>query len=403
MTANTSGKQGDDTGPLARTPEEWRAWAENLGERPYRGMQIFKWLHDRKQLDPQGMTDLPKHIRSLLAPAVDSCLPVVQDIHQAADGTRKLVLRAHDGAIIESVLLPMNAEVHREEEATEDDAEEDVEQDTPGPSDRVTQCVSTQVGCAMRCAFCASGAQGLRRHLSPDEIVAQVLLGNTLLLPNQRLTNVTLMGMGELLHNYDATVRAVRVMQRCEGLGLSSRRITISTVGLVPEIHRLSEDFQGRIGLAVSLHAADDPVRTRIVPTNKRYPLGALMSALRQYPLPPRRRLTIECALIEGVNDSDRMARALVTLLRGLRVKVNLIPMNPVPHSRFLPSSAERVVAFQQILTRAGVSCFIRKRRGDDVSAACGQLAGNLARNGHAVTRAAVDPGSPWAKEDDDA
>ena len=375
MTGQRRYREGEQVGPLARTPEEWRAWAERIGDRPFRGMQVFKWLHARQQLDPQGMTDVPKHVRSLLSAELEGRVPVVEHVHEAADGTRKLVLRMSDGAAIESVLIPMAADAKPDEDIEDDDL--DADESAPGPRERVTQCISTQVGCAMGCTFCASGAPGLLRQLGPDEIVAQVLIGRALLGPGQRLSNVVLMGMGEPLHNYDATVRAVRVMNANEGLGLSSRRITISTVGLVPELERLGKDFRGRIGLAVSLHAADDATRTRLVPVNKRYPLRALMGALRHYPLPPRRRITIEYALIDGINDSDGMARALVALLRGIPVKVNLIPMNPVPHADLRPSSSERVAAFQQVLTKAGLSCFIRRRRGDDISAACGQLAGD--------------------------
>jgi len=285
-------------------------------------------------------------------------------------------LRISDGTAVESVLIPITPETKSSEEWEQDEAIAD--DGASNSKERVTQCISTQVGCAMGCAFCASGARGLFRHLGPDEIVAQVLMGKSLLLPNQRLSNVVLMGMGEPLHNYDASARAVRVFQHEDGLGLSSRRITISTVGLVPELGRLRDDFRGRIGLAVSLHAADDSVRTRLVPINKHHSIGALVAALHRYPLPPRRRITIECALIDGVNDSEKMARALAKLLRGIPVKVNLIPMNPVDHSDYRPSSQERVAEFQQVLTKAGYSCFIRKRRGNDVSAACGQLAGKI-------------------------
>ena len=378
MTGQRRYREGEQVGPLARTPEEWRTWVEKIGDRPFRGLQVFKWLQARQQLDPQGMTDVPKHVRGLLSAELEGRVPIVERVHEAADGTRKLVLRMSDGAAIESVLIPMAADAKPDEDIEDDDA--DTDEDAAGPRERVTQCISTQVGCAMGCAFCASGAPGLLRQLGPDEIVAQVLIGRSLLGPGQRLSNVVLMGMGEPLHNYDATVRAVRVMNVNEGLGLSSRRITISTVGLVPELDRLGKDFRGRIGLAVSLHAADDATRTRLVPVNKRYPLRTLMDALRRYPLPPRRRITIEYALIDGINDSDGMARALVTLLRGIPVKVNLIPMNPVSHADLRPSGPERVAAFQQVLTKAGLSCFVRRRRGDDISAACGQLAGDGGR-----------------------
>lgn len=379
MTGSPRYREGGAIPPLARTVEEWRAWAETRGDRPFRGSQVFKWIHRRQQLDPEGMTDVPKVVRGLVADELRGKVPSVEHVHEAADGTRKLLVRMGDGVGVEAVLIPMAGDKSSplEGEDVDDlpDDEPDVEQPT-APRVRVTQCISTQAGCAMGCSFCASGAPGLQRHLGPDEIIAQVLLGRSLLRCDERLSNVVLMGMGEPLHNYDATARAVRVMGHDDGLGLSTRRITISTVGLVPELERLGKEFRGRIGLAVSLHAADDAVRSRLVPVNRRYPLRTLMDALRHYPLPPRRRITIEYALIDGVNDEDVMARALIGLLRGIPVKINLIPLNPVGHSDLRPSPPDRVSSFQRVLTDAGLSCFIRRRRGDDISAACGQLAG---------------------------
>jgi 23S rRNA (adenine2503-C2)-methyltransferase len=227
----------------------------------------------------------------------------------------------------------------------------------------------------MGCVFCASGVAGLKRHMGPDEIVAQVLAGRSRLDEGERVRNVVLMGMGEPLHNYDATVRALRLLTHPEGIALSSRRITVSTSGLVPEIARLGEDFGGNIGLAISLHAADDETRSRLMPINRKYPLAVLMDALRAYPLPRRRRITIEYTLVSGKNDDPSEAKRLAKLLRGLPVKVNLIPMNPIEASTLGPPDLSRVLEFQKVLCDAGYSCFIRRRRGDDVSAACGQLA----------------------------
>lgn len=381
MTGTPRYREGGAVPPLARTMEEWRTWAASRGDRPFRGTQIFKWLHGRQQLDPEGMTDVSKVFRAFVAEELRGKVPSVQHVHEAADGTRKLLVRMGDGVGVEAVLIPMSSD---RKSPLEGEDVDDLTDDEPvdgasptGPRVRVTQCISTQAGCAMGCSFCASGAPGLQRHLGPDEIVAQVLLGRSMLRPDERLSNVVLMGMGEPLHNYDATARAVRIMGYDDGLGLSTRRITISTVGLVPELERLGRDFQGRIGLAVSLHAADDAVRSGLVPVNRRYPLKTLMNALRRYPLPPRRRITIEYALIHGVNDEEAMARALVGLLRGIPVKINLIPLNPVGHSDLRPSPPDRVSSFQRVLTDAGMSCFIRRRRGDDISAACGQLAGS--------------------------
>jgi 23S rRNA (adenine2503-C2)-methyltransferase len=231
------------------------------------------------------------------------------------------------------------------------------------------------VGCAMGCVFCASGVAGWKRHMTPDEIVAQVLIGRLQLDEGEELRNVVFMGMGEPLHNYESTARALRLLTHPDGIALSNRRVTVSTSGLVPEIARLGADFNGNIGLAISLHAADDETRTKLMPINKKYPLATLMNALRAYPLPKRRRITIEYTLVQGKNDTREEAAKLVRLLRGLPVKINLIPMNPIEASTLGPPNFTSVLNFQSVLTDAGYSCFIRRRRGDDVAAACGQLA----------------------------
>ena len=240
---------------------------------------------------------------------------------------------------------------------------------------RVTQCISTQVGCAMGCVFCASGIAGLKRHLGPEEIVGQVLLAKALLDPGEEIRNVVYMGMGEPLHNYDATKRSLELMTHPEGLSISTRRITVSTSGLVPEIIKLGEDFKGQINLAISLHAADDERRTRLMPINKKYPLRELVAALKKYPLPPRRRITVEYTMLHGENDSDDDARRMMKLLSDVKVKINLIPMNPVAGSPLSAPQMQRVFAFQELLAASGLSVFVRRRRGDDVAAACGQLA----------------------------
>ena len=370
-------RDGHELPPLARTPEDWRAWAEEHGERTFRGNQIFNWLQGRHELDPVAMTNVPKATRILIADELRTRLPSIEQVHLASDQTRKLLVRMGDGAAVETVLIPMTDPAEERAELAGGDDEDELAQDLQSATRaRVTQCISSQAGCSMRCAFCATGELGLQRHLGPDEIVAQVLLGKSQLREDERLSNLVFMGMGEPLHNYDATVRAVRILTHEEGVGLSTRRITISTVGLIPEIERLGQEFQGRIGLAISLHAADDETRSRLVPTNRRYPLRDLIEALKRYPLPPRRRITIEYALIDGVNDDDETARRLVHLLRGLPVKVNLIPLNPVEHTPLGPSGEERVLGFQRVLTDARMSCFIRRRRGGDIKAACGQLAG---------------------------
>jgi 23S rRNA (adenine2503-C2)-methyltransferase len=239
----------------------------------------------------------------------------------------------------------------------------------------VTLCISTQHGCAMGCVFCASGQAGLGRGLEPQEIVAQVLLARRCLEPSEDLRNLVFMGMGEPLHHYEHTARALRLLTHPEGSAMSPRRITVSTVGLVPGIQKLGEDFGGKVGLAVSLHAADEETRSRIIPMNRRYPLRELLGALRRYPLPKRRRITIEYTLICGVNDGPDHAERLASALRGLAVKINLIPMNPIAASELRAPSAGRVSSFREILAGRGFSASIRKRRGDEVDAACGQLA----------------------------
>jgi 23S rRNA (adenine2503-C2)-methyltransferase len=373
--------------PLARTPEEWADTLLPLGGRPFHARQLFRWVHARSVLDAARMTDLPKELRAKVAELELERTLEVASVRRAHDDTRKVLVRLRDGATIETVLIPSvtGGRSNLPSPVLSDDADvaaapdDDEEEDEGGGAFerpiRVTQCVSTQVGCAMGCAFCASGVAGLKRHLGADEIVVQVLAGRALLDAGERLRNIVFMGMGEPLHNYEATARALRLLMHPDGVALSARRITVSTSGLVPEIGRLGAEFGGNLGLAISLHAADDETRSRLMPINKKYPLGVLMDALRAYPLPRRRRITIEYTLVAGRNDEIGEARKLARLLRGLPVKVNLIPMNPIAASTLGPPDLSRVLEFQQALCDAGYSCFVRRRRGDDVSAACGQLA----------------------------
>jgi 23S rRNA (adenine2503-C2)-methyltransferase len=378
-----------ETPPLARTPEEWAAAVVPLGGRAFHGRQVFRWLHARGVLDAAKMTDLPGPLRAAVGELGVGGVADIAYERRALDHTRKILVRLADGATVETVLIPsvtgpkglLPSPVDDDADAAAAVDDEDDEAAPSGgsapatPAIRVTQCVSTQVGCAMGCVFCASGVAGLKRQMGPDEIVAQVLLGRSRLDEGERLANVVFMGMGEPLHNYDATVRTLRLLTHPDGIGLSSRKITVSTSGLVPEIARLGADFSGNIGLAISLHAADDETRSRLMPINKKYPLAKLMDALRAYPLPRRRRITIEYTLVATKNDDVAEAKKLARLLRGLPVKVNLIPMNPIDASALGPPNMAGVLAFQQVLVDAGYSCFIRRRRGDDVSAACGQLA----------------------------
>lgn len=362
--------------PVGRLPEEWRETMLSLGEKPFRAEQVFRWIHERGVLDPEQMTDLSKSLRERLK--ADGFAPPakVAEVHAAADGTRKLVLELAQGARVECVIIPMTdlAGADADASAAPEDDEDDGDQSAPEKS-RVTLCVSTQYGCAMGCVFCASGQAGLQRGLTASEIVSQVLISKTHLTPNEELKNLVFMGMGEPLHHYDETARAIRLLTHPAARGMSPRRITVSTVGLVPGIARLGADFAGKVGLAVSLHAPNDVIRDRIMPMNRKFPIVELMRALREYPLPQRRRITIEYTLMNEVNDGEAEARELVQLLRGLRVKVNLIPMNPISASELKAPSGNRVAAFQRVLSENGVSCFVRTRRGDEVSAACGQLA----------------------------
>jgi 23S rRNA (adenine2503-C2)-methyltransferase len=378
--------------PLARTPEEWAESLQPLGGRAFHAKQVFRWIQARGVLDPLKMTDLPAELRAELTTFEMGRTMRVREERVAADGTRKLLALLRDDAVIETVLIPGvtgprgrlpspvppadPTELDADAAAAVDD-DDDPNGETPSMSGpvRVTQCISTQVGCAMGCVFCASGVAGLKRHLGADEIIAQVLVGRAVLADGQRLTNVVFMGMGEPLHNYEATCRALRLLTHPDGVALSARRVTVSTSGLVPEIARLGEDFGGNVGLAISLHAADDETRSRLMPINKKYPLSRLMEALRAYPLPRRRRITIEFTLVAGQNDDPGEAKRLARLLRDLPVKINLIPMNPISASSLGPPAMDTVLAFQKVLCDAGYSCFIRRRRGDDVSAACGQLA----------------------------
>jgi 23S rRNA (adenine2503-C2)-methyltransferase len=333
---------------------------------------VFRWIHQRGVLDPEQMTDLPKALREQLAlEGLSEPLRVSQE-QLSDDTTRKLLLRLHDDKEIESVLIPQRIQ-------TEADVGVDSESDDDEPAveslSQFTQCISTQVGCAMGCVFCASGQAGLKRNLTAGEIVAQLHLGRRHLGANERLRNVVLMGMGEPLANYDNVARALVLMTHPDGLNLSRRRVTLSTSGLVPQIDRLGRDFSGQIQLAVSLHQVDNERRSALMPINRKYPLAELLAALKRYPMPKRRRITIEYTLVSGQNDSVADARALARLMRGLKVKVNLIPMNPIDESQLGPSSWATVDAFQEVLIDSGISTFVRRRKGSDIAAACGQLA----------------------------
>ncbi len=354
--------------PLGWLPEDWSAFLSERGERAYRALQIFRWIHARGVVDPDAMTNLGKPLRNAVSAAGLKMPATLQSFHRASDGTAKATVDLAAGGVVETVLIPpLSLDACDAPDADESDE---------APSVRVvTQCISTQVGCAMGCVFCASGIAGLKRNMTAAEIVSQVLIGRGHAREGEAVRNVVYMGMGEPLHNYEHVARSLRLLTHSDGVNLSTRRVTVSTSGLVPEIERLGTDFRGQIALAVSLHAPDDALRTSIMPINKKYPLAELLAALRRYPLAPRRRITIEYTLLDRVNDSTQEAEALARVLRGIPVKINLIPMNPVGDAPFRAPEHATVLRFQDRLRAHGYTAFIRKQRGDEIAAACGQLA----------------------------
>lgn len=339
----------DGVEPLSALPEELSQALADSGEPSFRGRQLFKWIHGRGVIDPREMTDLPAQLRERIAAEGPLCTARAGQVLRSGDGTRKLEIVLADGLSVETVLIPEQG--------------------------KLTQCVSTQVGCAVGCTFCRSGKFGLTRNLSAAEIAAQIHLARRELVPGEELRNVVLMGIGEPLHNVTRVLRALELLGHPDGIGLSSRRVTVSTVGVPRGIERLGRATDGAAALAVSLHAPDDETRRRLVPGVKAS-LGEIVAALRDYPLPRRRRFTIEYVLVGGVNDSDAQARELVRLLSSLRVKINLLPLNPHDLTDLEPPDDARVEAFQQILISKGLTAIVRKRRGADIGAACGQLLG---------------------------
>jgi 23S rRNA (adenine2503-C2)-methyltransferase len=341
------------------------AFARARGWARFRGEQIWRWVHDRGARGWDEMTNVPREQRAELAEHACIGALAIADVQTSRDGTRKLRLVTRDGHSIESVIIP--------------------------DGDKTTQCISSQVGCAIDCQFCATAKLGLVRNLDAGEIVDQVYLARRLLAEDvgdgapRRLTNLVYMGMGEPLHNYDAVLRSMRILTHDKGAGMSQRRITISTAGLVPKLERLGgEDI--RPNLAVSLNAPNDSIRDAIMPINRKWNIAKLLAALRAYPLEQRRRITFEYVLLAGVNDALDHAGQLAKLLRGLRCKVNLIPWNPHPESAFARPAAPAIAAFQDECKRLGLPTYLRTPRGDDIDAACGQLA-NRASGGAPIVQ----------------
>ena len=325
------------------------------GEKPFRAKQVLRWMHRFGQSDFDAMTDIAKSLREKLWAIASVLPPAIVSDKLSDDGTRKFLFDVGGGNAVETVFIPED--------------------------DRGTLCVSTQAGCALDCSFCSTGKQGFNRNLSVGEIIGQLWQANRALgadpTGDRIISNVVLMGMGEPLANFENTVKALRLMLDDNAYGLSRRRVTVSTSGLVPVMDRLSDECP--VALAVSLHAPNDKLRDELVPINRKYPLRELMAACNRYlQKAPRDFVTFEYVMLAGVNDSDAQARELLALTRSVSCKFNLIPFNPFPGSPYLRSAAPRIKSFAQILMDAGVVTTTRKTRGDDIDAACGQLAGQV-------------------------
>ncbi len=331
------------------------AWFAAQGEKPFRAKQVLRWIHRSGVADFDAMTDIAKSLREKLKAKAVVMPPTVVSDKVSDDGTRKFLIDVGNGNAVETVFIP---------------------EDTRG-----TLCVSTQAGCALDCAFCSTGKQGFNRNLTVAEIIGQVWLANRALGAvhgdERVISNVVLMGMGEPLANFENTVTALRLMLDDNAYGLSRRRVTVSTSGLVPVMDRLRDECP--VALAVSLHAPNNALRDELVPINQKYPLKELMAACQRYlEKAPRDFITFEYVMLAGVNDSDAHARELINLVKSVYCKFNLIPFNPFPGSPFLRSSSDRVRRFADILMEAGIITTTRKTRGDDIDAACGQLAGQV-------------------------
>lgn len=347
------------------------AWFAGMGEKPFRAKQVLRWLHQFGEDDFERMTDVAKNLRARLAELAEVRLPQVLRDSTAEDGTRKWLLDVGNGNAVECVFIP--------------------------EENRGTLCISTQAGCALDCAFCSTGKQGFNRNLTTGEIIGQLwwakkalgdFRGSTASATNRRIaetdfpsdriiSNVVLMGMGEPLANFENVVTALHLMLDDNAYGLSRRRVTVSTSGILPAMGRLRDECP--VALAVSLHAPNDALRDRLVPINRKYPLAELMAACKRYlEKSPRDFITFEYVMLDGVNDSEEHARELVRLVRDVPCKFNLIPFNPFPASGFKRSPAQRVRRFAEILMQAHIITTTRKTRGEDIDAACGQLAGRV-------------------------
>ncbi|MPX19134.1 23S rRNA (adenine(2503)-C(2))-methyltransferase RlmN [Moraxella catarrhalis] len=367
----TSAEQSDQATKkvnfLGMSKDELSAFFVSLGEKPFRATQVMKWIYQFGVTDFFEMTNISKKLQHKLHEVACVVPPTVKYKEFSQDGTRKWVFEVAGGSLVETVLIPA------------DDGKQ---------FGRKTLCISSQVGCALDCSFCSTGKQGFERDLTPSEIIGQLWVANQSYMENvpptereNRVTNVVMMGMGEPLLNYNPVVAAMSLMLDDHAFGLSKRRVTLSTSGVVPKMYDLAKDID--VALAISLHAPNDELRNELVPINKKYPLKDLIKAAKSYVYDenPRHKkhITIEYVMLAGVNDSDEHAHQLVDLLKDLPSKINLIPFNPFPHAPYGRSSNNRIHAFSHILNQAGFVCTIRQTRGDDIDAACGQLVGQVA------------------------
>lgn len=355
----TESSQQEKINLLDLDAEGIRVWCASIGQKPFRATQLARWIHRYCCDDFDAMTNLAKEFRARLKDLAYIKAPSIIREHKSADGTRKWLFDVGNGNAIEAVFIPED--------------------------DRGTLCISTQAGCAMGCLFCSTGKQGFNRNLTTGEIVGQLWTAERELRreagitdPNDRvISNVVLMGMGEPLQNLDNVIPALRIFLDDNGYGLSRRRVTVSTSGLVRQMDKLGEAVP--VALAVSLHAPDDALRDKLMPVNKKHPLEELLAACRRYlKVAPRDFITFEYLLLGGINDAPEQARALVKLVKTVPCKFNLIPFNPFPDSDLKQPEREKVLAFAKILNDAGIVTTVRKTRGDDIAAACGQLAGEV-------------------------
>ena len=328
-----------------------QAFFADLGEKPFRATQLLKWIYQEGVVDFDEMTNLSKSLRSYLKENCHIQTPKIVTEQLASDGTYKWAMQTHCGNRIETVFIPEER--------------------------RATLCISSQVGCALACSFCSTAQQGFNRNLSTAEVIGQLYLAQQRIGPERRITNVVMMGMGEPLLNFDNVVAAMNLMMDDFAYGLSKRRVTISTSGVVPAMNRLNEVCD--VSMAVSLHAPNDALRDQLVPINIKYPLSELMEACRAYAKDgPRKHITFEYVMLDGVNDSLNDARTLAKLLKNVPSKVNLIPFNPFPQSAYRCSESSVILKFRDVLHNAGIVTTIRKTRGEDIDAACGQLVGQV-------------------------